>query len=329
MYKKWWEIKANDYQKLQFIVGHGIIFPDLRAHIYTALYKIIESNMPRKAIKRAWELLCACIVSFLPPTNLDLENLKKLIQKEDANKSNYLLKNLERTRRNGARTEPPCCTELLALQELKPIETKIHFMNGGTTVTKIDSATTAKEILDLVSKNIDLRDTFGFAIVVEQDNKYTSIGDSCNFVLDAIAHCEQYAMDVGEQLEGIQWKLYLKLEMFAPWNDYIESNSVSSELICSQIGRGLKSREYKCNVEDLYHLIAHVCYSEQGRVKPAYLRAIIDNYIPNYIQESFDDQELSFFKEMVKTFYVQVIPVTTQFCVQDPALTNHNFKTYI
>uniref|UniRef100_A0A8C7DY20 Myosin VIIB n=1 Tax=Naja naja TaxID=35670 RepID=A0A8C7DY20_NAJNA len=188
---------------------------------------------------------------------------------------------LRRTYMNGTRSEPPSWMELQATKSKKPITLSVIMMNGNSTKVFADSASTAKEICQLVADQMNLKDTFGFSLYIALYDKVWSLGSGWDHIMDAISQCEQQEKEKGGHIQYTPWRLYFRKEIFTPWHNSKE-DPISTELIYCQIIRGIRFGEYCCEKEeDLVEIGAKYCYIKFGEsVQNELVQSILQECIP-------------------------------------------------
>nr|XP_021327440.1 unconventional myosin-VIIb-like isoform X1 [Danio rerio] len=250
-------------EKLHIIVGYAIVRRDLRDEIYCQICKQLQENSNRGSFFRGWILLSICLGIF-PPTERFIKYLQSFLRFGPVGYAPYCAERLRRTVANGVRGEPPSWLELQATKSKKPIAISVTLMDGRTISMPVDSASTSKEVCQMLSQKVKLQDTFGFSIYVALYDKVWSLGSGREHVMDAISQCEQEVKRKGGQEQHAPWRLYFRKEVFAPWHDCAQDN-VSTDLIYRQVIRGLKYGEYQCEKEEDYvGLAAKHFYVQHG-----------------------------------------------------------------
>lgn len=161
----------------------------------------------------------------------------------------------------------------------------VALLDGRSVHLHLDSASTSAEVCQVLADKINLQDTYGFSLYISLFDKVElehvepflltlvltrgqvlqvkwialffwqmcSLGSCRNHVLDAVSQCEQDMRRQGHKEEDAPWKLYFRKELFAPWHECSE-DPVSTDLIYSQVIKGLKSSEYTCEKVGLHYL---------------------------------------------------------------------------
>lgn len=279
-YQKWLGSRKKNLEKLHFIIGHGILRTELRDEIFCQVCKQLVDNPSRTSSAKGWILLGLCIGCF-PPSASFSNYLRHFIRCGPKLFAPYCESRLDRTLKNGIRTQPPSFLELQTTRNMTPITLTVNLMDGNKKNIQIDSGSTAKEAVTQLCSSMGLTDYFGFSIVITMYDKVLSLGNGSEHIMDAISNCEQYVKELGQKESKAPWKLYLRKEFFTPWYDPT-IDPISTHLVYKQIVRGLNDGEYRCKSEsDSAMICALEYYAENaGALDIKLLRRLIPEYVP-------------------------------------------------
>ncbi|XP_039203056.1 unconventional myosin-VIIb isoform X1 [Crotalus tigris] len=274
------ERPMSNLEKVQFIIGNAILCPAIRDEIYCQICKQLTENNNKISYHRGWILLSLCLGCFCPSDQF-VKYLLNFIRCGPLLYAPYCSEKLRRTYMNGTRSEPPSWMELQATKSKKPITLSVIMMNGNSTKVLADSASTAKEICQLVADQMNLKDTFGFSLYIALYDKVWSLGSGRDHIMDAISQCEQQEKEKSGHGQYTPWRLYFRKEIFTPWHNSKE-DPISTELIYYQIIRGIRFGEYCCEKEeDLVEIGAKYCYIKFGEsIQNELVQSILQECIP-------------------------------------------------
>uniref|UniRef100_A0A803TJP1 Myosin VIIB n=1 Tax=Anolis carolinensis TaxID=28377 RepID=A0A803TJP1_ANOCA len=276
---------TSNLEKVHFIINNAIHHPDIRDEIYCQICKQLTENNKKQSRNRGWILLALCLGSFSPSEKFE-KYLQNFMRSGPSLNALYCQERLRRTLMNGTRSEPPSWLELQAALRKKPIVLSVTLMNGNSITVLADSASTAKEICQMVADKMQLKDTFGFSLYIALYDKYSSLGSGREHIMDAISQCEQQQREKGGHERHTPWRFYFRKEIFTPWHNSKE-DPVSTELIYHQIIRGIRYGEYRCEKEeDLVEIGAKYCYVQVGEsIQNELVLKILQECIPSTLQK--------------------------------------------
>ncbi|VIO88002.1 Uncharacterized protein BM_BM5723 [Brugia malayi] len=277
------EAVLSNQDKLQFIVGHGILRSDMRDEIYCQICKQLTRNPSGSSCARGWILLSLCLGCFTP-TDRFLPYLQCFIRQScpTGRFAEYIESKLKRTLSNGTRNYPPNSVEIQASKMRKPVSIHITFMDGTIITVCADSATTSREICDELAESISLKDSFGFSLYIAYFDKVVSLGCGMDHIMDAVSQCEQYATETAKEIVNPLWRFFYRKEIFSPWHDP-SSDSISTNLIYHQIIRGVKYGEYRTTKEEEMAVLAaqqYYIYHEDAAISIDKLENSLVMYLP-------------------------------------------------
>ncbi|XP_015589004.1 myosin-VIIa [Cephus cinctus] len=311
-YETWLLTRRSNLEKLHFIIGHGILRPELRDEIYCQIVKQLINNPTKASHARGWILLSLCLGCFTPSEKF-LNYLRAFIHVGPPGYAPYCEKRLTRTYKNDTRTQPPSWLELQATKNKNSIPLTITFMDGSSKTIEGDSASTAGEIVNTLAKSINLQDTFGFSLFITLYDKVLSLGAGRDHVMDAICQCEQFAREEGQSERSAPWRLFLRKETFAPWHNPA-LDKVATNLIYHQVVRGVKYGEYRCSTEgDIAMLAAQQLYVDyQTKMTVENLRSALPLYIPNHLLHGVAEEVLPKWEKLTSEAFRKIINVIGQ-----------------
>lgn len=281
VYQKWLNTRSSHLDKLHFIIGHGILRPELRDEIYCQICKQLTKNPSQVSNSKGWILLSLCLGCFPPSEQFEIY-LRSFIRNGPVVYSDYCENKLNRTIKNGTRTQPPSMLELKASRSKAPIHVNVILTNGRSQTIEVDSASTSFEAIEQLSHVLNIKDRFGFSIYITLMDKALSLGAGKEHLMDSISNCEQYIKEQGLSERSVNWRLLMRKEMFTPWYNPSDC-AVATELIYRQIITGVNSGEFRCKSEkEVATLGALVYYADHGKdLDERALEEVVKQCIPH------------------------------------------------
>ncbi|CAD5229250.1 unnamed protein product [Bursaphelenchus okinawaensis] len=280
-YPNYFDRKFNNNERIQVIISHGILRPELRDEIYCQIIKQINGNNTPSSSKY-WQLLALVSSSFQPSESL-LPYLNDFISQFASMSPAYptIHNHIAKCYSKGTRLQPISSCELSSIRSYKQILLPITFCDGSTHQFIVDSYTTAQELCSQIMTMLGLKDKFGFSLYLSLNETASSLGASSDFIFDAITVCEREGIKKGHQYDNIPWRLFYRKEIFSPWHQNVDT--VASDLIYEQIVRGLRYGEYQCSNENEIVLLATQQYyviNNGDEIDVNKLESVLSNILP-------------------------------------------------
>ncbi|KAK2172043.1 hypothetical protein NP493_996g00031 [Ridgeia piscesae] len=310
-------LPTSSMELIHFVVGHGILRRELRDEIYCQLCKQLTGNPSHESRVNGWALMAFCTGCFKPSDQFRkyLKSFLYAAAPEFQDHAAYAHRLLRRTATNGTRFHPPNFLEIQATKARQYVLLPVTFANDRVESIEADAATTSTEVVAKLANKIGLKDTFGFSVFVAIFHKVSSLGSGLDHLMDAISECEQVARTKGVKEEDASWRLFLRKELFSPWED-ATYDEIAAGLIYDQICKGVRSLEYGMPSEDeLSSFVAQRYYVEHGATMiPGKVQTALEKFLPRKVLSgsksregwvqaiisSFNDQGLSESKVSVK-----------------------------
>ncbi|CAF1183362.1 unnamed protein product [Rotaria sordida] len=286
-------------EKVQMITMLGIIRRRLRDEILCQICKQLndhpavrerksqnpeKSEQREKSLMRGWFLLCICLYTFPPGTNL-VRFLRNFIQSGPSALANFAEFALRRTYRNGSRYEPLSIEEINHIQQAEPIMINVKIIHGEDQKTVCcDSATIAEEACLELARQLNIKSTFGWSLFAESKAEGYSLGFNKDHIFDILSRLEMGQIQKGENPPNVDIIYIFCKQIFAPWEN-LDDDPVSIDLVYDQIINGIQTDIYVytngIDPEEFVLLAVQHYYIIHGKdVEPDKMRETIYSLIP-------------------------------------------------
>ncbi|XP_035824689.1 myosin-I heavy chain [Aplysia californica] len=177
---------------VQWLVKSGIDRIELRDEILIQLLRQTNENPDSSALANAWSLLCLCTAAFSPSKHLHkylVSYVKRCCSDPVGGRHAMMCYKQLTVARATARRFPPSTIEILAVQSLNPIVSKVYFMDMKTKAVSLYPMDTTQELLSKVARKIGLQSVEGWAIyeVTEDHERFIR---SYEYIADILAQWE-------------------------------------------------------------------------------------------------------------------------------------------
>ncbi|CAF3613901.1 unnamed protein product [Rotaria sp. Silwood1] len=299
-------------EKVQMITMLGIIRRRLRDEILCQICKQLndhpalrekKSRNPEKAEQRdrsymrGWFLLCLCLYTFPPGSNL-VRFLRNFIQTGPPALGNFAEFALRRTYRNGSRYEPLSIEEINAIQQASPLIISVKVIHGEDRKSVCcDSATIAEEACSELAKQLNITAKFGWSLFAESQAEGYSIGFNNDHIFDVLSRLEMGQIQKGEDPRNLDITYIFCKQLFAPWEN-LDDDPVSIDLIYDQIINGIRTDVYSygggLDPEEFVLLAVQHYYITHGKdVEADKMRQVIQELLPtSYVVPQNGDGKL-------------------------------------
>lgn len=142
---------------------------DVQDEIYCQLMKQTNANPTPSSLLRGWKLMAICCGIF-PPTLGLIKYLAAYLYSASLQGNDiggwatYALQRLDKTWVCGRREFYPTITEILAIQEKRPVSVQITFLDGSARTLLVESQTTAHEAVECIGDLLKLENSENYGI---------------------------------------------------------------------------------------------------------------------------------------------------------------------
>ncbi|CAF1217575.1 unnamed protein product [Rotaria magnacalcarata] len=279
-------------EKIQMITMLGIIRRRLRDEILCQICKQLndhpamrdkksrnpeKSEQREKSYMRGWFLLCLCLYSFPPGSNL-VRFLRNFVQNGPPNLANFAEFVLRRTYVNGSRNEPLSMEEINAIQKASPLQINVKVIHSVETLPICcDAATIAEEACTELARQLNITETFGWSLFAESNSEGYSIGFNKDHLFDILSRLEMGQIQKGEDPRNVDITFIFCKQLFAPWEN-LDDDPISIDLIYEQIINGMDPEEFVLLAVQHYYII-HGKDVESDKMKQVIQDILPSSYI--------------------------------------------------
>lgn len=157
----------------------------LRDEVYCQIMKQLTENNFAVSEERGWDLIWLASGLFIPSQSL-LRELQEFLKTRPHPIATDSLQRLQKTIKTGNRRNPPYIVEVESIrQRTLQIYHKIYFPDDTDEAYQIESSTKAKDLIDKISKNFNLKSCEGFGLFIKIRDKVISVPEDY-FIFDFI-----------------------------------------------------------------------------------------------------------------------------------------------
>ncbi|XP_041647355.1 unconventional myosin-VIIa [Cheilinus undulatus] len=214
------------------IFGPATKYEELRDEIYCQIMKQMTSNNNRFSIEQGWQLMWLCCGLF-PPSQPLLRHTQRFLE---ARRREPLvpdcLQRLQSSLRSDPRKLPPHQVEVDAIQQNSTqIFHKIHFPNDTEEIFEVATSTRIKDLIQNISKRLELASSDGFSIFVKTHDKVLSLNDT-DYFFDSLRQITDWSKKAKRIKDGGPVNIpYLVFFMRKLWFNVVPGRDVEADLI--------------------------------------------------------------------------------------------------
>ncbi|KAI0980820.1 hypothetical protein GJ496_003139 [Pomphorhynchus laevis] len=299
------KVETTPFETMQYIIGVGVIVPQLRDEIYSQILKQLSGNESVSSFARGWILL-STVVAFFTPTQELLKYVQSFINSGPQAYSKYTMYKLNRCLKNGQRRQTPSFLECQTMKMRKVLEITVNAMDDTIVTVFVDSTTLGREVVGSVSAKLNIVEQDGFGISVSAFDSKEYIFDQ-DYILDGVSLCEARGLKAGVSFKSIPLRFVFMKIFFPPWEISLNDEKAIN-LIYKQLMRGIKHGEYYCSSEE--ELVSYAVQSYYADVGSKFTVSEVENFLKKVIfQEEYQNSRsrVSFMQQFQNTFK-EIVP---------------------
>lgn len=180
------DIPARGFVNTDDIFDEALTNDALRDELFCQLMKQLTDNKTKQSEEKGWELIwLACGV--MVPSSYILKELLEFLRTRHYPVAPDSVKRLNKISSAGKRRFPPSSVEVEAIQKKNlQIFHKVHYPNGDSDSYEVEACTKTTDVINTISKNLNLKSNEGFSLFVKISDKVFSIPED-DFLFDFIS----------------------------------------------------------------------------------------------------------------------------------------------
>ena len=194
---------------------------ELRDEIFCQILKQIHNNPVEESLIKGWQLLAICAGTYPPSAEFEPYVMYFCEKHKGDNKQiNELAlaaqKRIRATQKQGARINVPTSVEIEAVRHGDPVAIRVQKLDNTTVTVPAHSWTTVKELTNMVTHKLGLKDGTPFAIFEVSSDEEERVLDEDERVLDIIAYWQKtYDDDRAKNPKQVEtYKFMYKVRLF-------------------------------------------------------------------------------------------------------------------
>lgn len=184
----------------------------IREEVYCQIMKQLTENRSQASEERGWELMYLATGVMVPGSTL-LKELTEFLKTRTHPLAEISHIRLQKNLKNTRRLHPPYAIEVEAIRYRSlQIYHKIYFPDNTDQAFEIESSTKGKDLVNAITKRMELQSKLGFSLFLLMADKAFSIPDE-TYIFDFIYEMSEYTREnqpkrAQENQVKIQYQIY-------------------------------------------------------------------------------------------------------------------------
>ncbi|XP_059806638.1 unconventional myosin-VIIa-like isoform X1 [Hypanus sabinus] len=231
----------------------------LQDEVYCQVMKQLTGNQNRYSMDSGWQLLWLCTGLF-PPSSMLFPHVKMFLESRPKEQlSAECIQRLTKTKRCGARKNPPHVMEVEAIQCWNTkILHKIFFPNDTNQAFEVHASTKAKGLCETIAKELELSSPEGLNLFVQVEDKVISIPEG-DFFFDYVRQVCDWVKKERCTPEGLAGSVaYKVLFLRKLWLNVVPGRDLKADIILhfpQELPKYLRGY-HQCTKEDAIQIAA-------------------------------------------------------------------------